>query len=384
MNPSDVYFTDLRTRPGVSLPDKLENLVRRAGIEKIDWHDKFAVIKIHFGELGNMAYIRPGYADRMVRILEGLGAKVFLSDSNTLYKGSRSNAVDHIRTAAYNGFNAIQVGAPVVIADGIKGTDYVEMPVAGGERCTSARIGRAIADADIIVSLTHFKGHEQTGFGGTLKNIGMGAASVGGKMFLHSSSKPRVNADACRGCGMCAANCAHDAIALSGKKAVIDYDSCVGCGQCIATCIFGAVGYKQDHDTVALNEKIAEYTKAVVDGKPQFHVSLVMNVSPECDCWGHNDAAIAPDLGMLASFDPVALDQACADLVMAAPRLDHGNAVEDALAGKAGHGREAGVHVCDHGHDVFKLVHPDTDWPSGLAHGEKIGLGTRGYTLIKV
>ena len=384
MASSQVYFTDLRTRPGVNLPDKLEKLVRRAGIENIDWQDKFAVVKIHFGELGNMAYIRPGYADRLVRVLKGLGAKVYLSDSNTLYKGSRSNAVDHIRTAAYNGFNPIQVDAPVIIADGVKGTDCVDIPVSGAVHCPTAKIGRAIADADIVVSLTHFKGHEQTGFGGTLKNLGMGAASVGGKLLLHSESQPHVNADECRGCGLCTRNCAHDAISLEARKAVIDYGKCVGCGQCVASCIHGAVGYDQDTTAVKLSEKIAEYTKAVVDGKPQFHVSLIMDVSPECDCWGHNDAAIAPNIGIAASFDPVALDQACADLVMSAPRLDHGNAVQDALEGKAGHGREATAAPCAHEHDLFKLIHPDTDWASGLAHGEKIGLGSREYTLIRV
>lgn len=381
---SEVFFTDMRTRPGLSLPDKLEHLVKRAGIDKIDFKDKFAVIKIHFGEMGNMAYLRPGYADRLVKVLTELGAKVYLSDSNTLYKGSRSNAVDHLETASRNGYNLLQVNAPVIIADGLKGTDCVDMPLTGGVHCQTARIGRAIADADIVISLTHFKGHEQAGFGGTLKNIGMGAASVGGKLFLHSNSKPAVVEDACKGCGLCEKNCAHDAIHIINRKATIDPAKCVGCGQCVASCLFGAVGYEQDSSVRELNEKIAEYTKAVVEGKPQFHVSLIVDVSPECDCWGHNDAPIAPNVGIAASFDPVALDQACADLVMGAPQLSGSNALQDALQGKAGHGRAAGCHH-EHGEkDIFKLVHPDTDWQAGLEHGEKIGLGTRNYTLIKI
>ena len=381
---SEVFFTDMRTRPGLSLPDKLEMLVKRAGIENLDCKDKFTVIKIHFGEMGNMAYLRPGYADRLVRILKGLGAKVYLSDSNTLYKGSRSNAVDHIETASRNGYNLLQVDAPVIIADGVKGTDCVDMPLTGGVHCSTARIGRAIADADVVVSLTHFKGHEQTGFGGTLKNIGMGAASVGGKLFLHCDSKPEIDLASCRGCKVCENNCAHDAIHVVDRKAVIDPAKCVGCGQCVASCLFGAASCKQDSSMRGLSEKIAEYTKAVVEGKPQFHVSLIVDVSPECDCWGHNDAPIAPNMGIAASFDPVALDQACADIAMEAPQLCGSNALQDAFQGKAGHGRAAGCHH-EHGEkDVFKVVHPDTNWQDGLAHGEKIGLGSRDYTLIRI
>ena len=384
MKKSDVFFTDLRTKPGVNLPSKLEHLVRAAGIEKLDLKDKFTVIKLHFGEPGNMAYLRPGYVNKVVEVLQGLGAKVYLSDSNTLYKGGRSDAVVHIASAMSNGFNPIEVKAPVIIADGVKGTDYAEMPVEGGKHCKSAKIGRAIADADAVISMSHFKGHEQAGFGGALKNLGMGAASVAGKLFLHSESQPFVNTEECKGCGMCVKNCAHDAISVSDRKASIDYDKCVGCGQCVASCLFGAVGYNQDTSVISLNEKIAEYTKAIVDGKPNFHISLLMDISPECDCWGHNDAAIAPNIGMAASFDPVALDQACADLVMAAPRAGGDNALEDALVGKAGHGREAGHHCCEDEKDVFKIIHPDTNWQSGLSHAEAIGLGTRSYNLIKV
>lgn len=381
---SKVYFTNLRTWPGVNLPDKLGKLMKAAGIESLDLQDKFTVIKMHFGEPGNMAYMRPGYADKVVEVLKAQGARVYLSDSNTLYKGGRSDALSHLRSAASNGFNPIQVDAPVIIADGVKGTDYAEMPVAGGVHCTTAKIGRAIADADAVISLTHFKGHEQAGFGGTLKNLGMGAASVAGKLFLHCDTQPFVNADDCRGCGLCSRNCAHGAIAVKGRKASIDYGKCVGCGQCVASCVFGAVGYNQNPDIRSLNEKIAEYSKAVVDGKPHFHISLMMDISPECDCWGHNDAAIAPNIGMAASMDPVALDQACVDLVCAAPRLGQTNAIEDALAGRAGHGREAGIHCHEGEKDIFKIVHPDTDWASGLEHAEKIGLGSRTYELITV
>lgn len=381
---SEVYFTNLRTTAACNLLEKLEHLVKAAGIEKIDFNGKFVAVKLHFGEMGNMAYLRSGYIQTVVKILNDLGAKVFLADSNTLYKGTRSNAVDHFKTASRNGFNLLSVDAPVIIADGVKGTDYAEMPVRDGKMCSSAKIGRAFADADIIVSITHFKGHEQTGFGGTLKNIGMGCASVGGKMFLHSDSKPRID-DICVGCGLCVKNCAHDAITVgktpAGRKAVIDYDKCVGCGQCVATCIKGAANPGRDTSTIDLNKKIAEYTKAVVDGRSQFHISLIMNVSPNCDCWRNNDAAIVPDLGMAASFDPVALDQACADIVSKAPALMTPNMLSDTINAD-GHHHDG--HCCHDVDDKFHMIHPDTCWQAGLEHGEAIGLGSRNYTLKEI
>ncbi len=374
MNRSNVYFTNLRTNPSSNLLDKLERLVKRAGIANIDFKDQFVAIKIHFGEPGNLAYIRPNYAARMATLLRSMGAKPFLTDANTLYSGRRSNAVDHLQSAMENGFNPISAKCDVIIADGLKGTDYKEIPV-NGEYCKAPKIGTAVADADIVISMNHFKGHEQSGFGGALKNLGMGCASVGGKLELHSASQPVVERDQCVSCRICEKYCAHDAIHLDTNKiAVIDYDKCVGCGQCVALCQYSAAVMGDSDTSERLNYKIAEYTKAVLLDKPHFHISFIMNVSPECDCWNHNDAAIVPDLGIAASFDPVALDQACADLVTAAPVLEN-NRVRD-------------VHPHPHTHlegeDKFCLIHPDTNWQAGLEHAEKIGIGVREYELIKV
>src|SRR5574344_2092609 len=321
---SKVYFTDFRTTTSVSLLKKLEKLLAMAGIDKLDCKDKFTAIKIHFGEPGNMAYLRPNYVNVVVGILKKMGAKVFLTDSNTLYSGGRANAVDHIDAAMKNGFNPIAVDAPVIIADGLKGTDFKEMPVIGGEICEYAKIGSAVADADVIVSLTHFKGHEMTGFGGALKNLGMGAASVGGKLFLHSEAQPEIAEKECVCCRACEKHCAHDAIHVDKEvrhSAVIDYTKCVGCGQCVAVCQFDAARVVHNSSSKVINYKIAEYTKAILADKPHFHIAMIMDVSPECDCWGSNDAAIVPNIGMACSTDPVALDMACADLVMGAPAI---------------------------------------------------------------
>jgi uncharacterized Fe-S center protein len=350
----------------------MERLVKRAGIETIDFKNQFVAVKIHFGEPGNLAFIRPNYAAKLADLLRSLGAKPFLTDSNTLYSGGRSNAVDHLQSAMENGFNPISAKCNVIIADGVKGTDYRQLPLEG-PYCKAPKIGTAIAEADIVVSMNHFKGHEQSGFGGALKNLGMGSASVGGKMELHSSSQPATDPVACIGCGICEKYCAHHAIRVGkDRKAVIRYELCVGCGQCVALCQYEGAVMGEGDSSERLNCKIAEYAKAVLADKPNFHINFIMNVSPNCDCWNHNDAAIIPDLGILASFDPVALDQASADMVTAAPALKNSRLSEkyphEALLGK----------------DKFHLIHPDTHWQAGLEHAEKIGLGIRKYDLIAV
>lgn len=327
MNTSKVYFTNLRTTPSSNLLDKMERLVKRAGIANIDFKNQFVAIKIHFGEPGNLAYIRPNYAARLVSLLRELG---------------------------------------------VKGTDYREIEI-DGQYCKAPKIGAAIADADIIISMNHFKGHEQAGFGGALKNLGMGCASVGGKLELHCASQPRIDTEACKGCNICVKHCAHDAIHLNNnRKAEIDYERCVGCGQCVALCQYDGAVMGEGDTSERLNYKIDEYTKAVLADKPHFHVSFIMNVSPECDCWNHNDAAIIPDLGIAASFDPVALDKACADMVINVPII--------------GGNKLAETHPHEHleGEDKFHLIHPDTNWQAGLRYAEEIGLGSQAYELITV
>ena len=371
--PSNVYFTNLRTNPNVNLLDKLERLVKKAGIEQINFEKQYVAIKIHFGEPGNLAYIRPNYVARIVDLIAKLGGKPFLTDSNTLYKGGRGDAVTHIRSAMHNGFNPIAVNAPIIIADGLKGTEYNEIEI-NQQYCRTAKIGTAVANADIIVSMNHFKGHEQAGFGGALKNLGMGAASVGGKLELHSGTQPEINTADCTGCNICVKNCAHDAIKLNEKKkAVISFEKCVGCGQCVALCQYNGAIVADWGNSVDMNCKIAEYTLAIVHDKPHFHISFIMNVSPDCDCWGYNDVAVVPDIGIAASFDPVALDYACADLVMQAPVMK-GSVLDEKCA-------------CGHNHnetDKFKIIHPNVDWKIGLAHAEEIGVGQQAYNLVQV
>ena len=367
---SKVYFADLRADVHENLQQKLTRLMKTAGMGDIDFRDKFVAIKLHFGEPGNLAFLRPNWARTVADFVKERGGKPFLTDCNTLYVGGRKNALDHMDSAMLNGFNPMTTGCQIIIADGLKGSDEVEVPVVGGEYVKNAKIGRAVMDADVFISLTHFKGHEEAGFGGCLKNIGMGCGSRAGKMEQHNAGKPHVAQKHCIGCGQCRKICAYGAPIIENGKAHIDHDKCVGCGRCIAVCPKNAVQINWDETTINLNRKIAEYTKAVVDGRPCFHISLVIDVSPNCDCRPENDMAIVPNVGMFASFDPVALDMACVDAVNAQTPL-RGSAADDA-------------HAKAHVHDHFQRLHPDTNWRSCLEHGEKIGIGTREYELIKI
>ena len=370
MNKSKVYYTNLRVKPGDSLLMKLERLIRAAGIDTIDFAGKFTAIKIHFGEPGNLAYLRPNYAKAVADVVKSLGGKPFLTDCNTLYVGARKDALEHMESAYTNGFSPFSTGCHIIIADGLKGTDEVYVPVKGGEYVKEAKIGRAVMDADVFLTLSHFKGHECTGFGGALKNIGMGCGSRAGKMQQHASGKPAIHEDVCRGCRRCAKECGSDAITYVNKKAVIDYDKCKGCGRCIGACSYDAVYNPNSSANELLDRKMAEYAQAVCHGRPHFHIALVQDISPNCDCHGENDAPILPDIGMFASFDPVALDQACADACLKATPIANSQLGE--------HLAEPGWH-CHHDH--FKDSNPNIEWKATLDQAEKIGLGTREYEL---
>lgn len=374
MEKSKVYFTDFRTKLGEGLPTKLQRLIRTAGIGQIDMDGKFVAIKMHFGELGNLGFLRPNYAKAVADVVKTQGGQPFLTDCNTLYVGSRKNALEHLYCAWENGFTPMTVGCPILIGDGLKGTDDVSVPV-DGEYVKEAKIGHAIMDADVFISLTHFKGHEMAGFGGAIKNIGMGCGPRAGKKEQHCNGTPTVHPELCRGCRRCERECANHGLVFDDqtKKMHIDPNNCVGCGRCIGACNFDAIEFSNWAAAKDMNCRMAEYAKAVVSGRPCFHISLVVDVSPNCDCHSENDAAILPNIGMFASFDPLALDQACVDACLAAQPLPNSQLSD--------HMSRSDFH--DH-HDHFINSTPDSEYRSCLEHGEKIGLGHREYELVTI
>ena len=254
MAASKVYFTTFHTTLEENIQQKLSRLLLTAGMDQIDFRNRYVAIKMHFGEPGNLAYLRPNYAKTVADLVRQLGGKPFLTDCNTLYVGGRKNALDHIESAYVNGFTPYTTGCHIIIADGLKGSDDVAVPV-DGEYVKNARIGRALMDADIVISLTHFKGHEATGIGGTIKNLGMGGGSRAGKKEMHADGKPAVNESKCIGCGACYQACPQRVIHLrlednpivvlcSNKDARcrdVCAVSCIGCGLCERTCPAGAI-----------------------------------------------------------------------------------------------------------------------------------------------
>lgn len=374
MAESKVYFTSFKTEVGTSLLDKFRKLIKDAGFEEIDFKGKFVAIKIHFGEHGNLAFLRSNYAKVLVDYIKELGGKPFLTDCNTLYVGSRRNALDHIETAYLNGYSPLQTGAHVIIADGLRGNDCVDVPIKGLD-VPPAKIGTAIMEADIVISLNHFKGHEVVGFGGAIKNVGMGSGSRVGKMDMHSNGKPRVTRSLCIGCGACTKVCAHGAPTVTDGLCHIDKEKCVGCGRCMATCPVDAIDADYKTSTKLLNKRLAEYALAVLQDRPNFHITLIQDVSPNCDCHGENDLPILPNIGMLASFDPVALDQCCADLCMDSPVIP--NSQRDLELQKMKAASQAVPK------DPWRQSNPNVEWETALERSEEIGLGSRKYKMIR-
>jgi uncharacterized Fe-S center protein len=363
---SPVYFADLRATPKDNLLKKIARLLDAAGLQdKIQERDLVAV-KLHFGERGNTAFVRPVYVAGIVESVRRKGAFPFLTDSNTLYAGTRSDAPMHLTTAIRNGFAYSVVNAPLIIADGLRGKNDVVVTI-NQKHCKKVYIASDILHADSLISVTHFKGHELSGFGGTLKNLGMGCASRRGKMMQHSTVSPKITQKKCEGCGTCLEYCAQEAIAISDNKAHIDPKQCIGCGECIIVCPNRAIQIQWNQEIPVFQESMVEYANGVLKNKKNraIFVNFVMQVSPACDCYGYNDAPIVRDIGILASSDPVAIDQASFDLVNQ----------EDCIKGCAL------PASCKPGDDKFRAIYPKVDGTIQLDYAEKIGLGSREYEL---
>ncbi|MGD0057765.1 MAG: DUF362 domain-containing protein [Methanomassiliicoccales archaeon] len=368
MTKSDVYFADTRARrKSDNLVSKVGRLLKASGLDGVFGKGDLVAIKTHFGEPGNTTFIRPQLLDKIVEVIARKGGKPFLTDANTLYVGQRSNAVDHLTTAARHGFTFPVVNAPVIIADGLKGKDQVEVRVSL-KHCKTVKIAAAASQADSIIGVAHFKCHGATGFGGALKNIGMGLGSRAGKLDMHCDVHPSVKEEKCKSCGLCVKNCPSGAIRLR-NKADIDEKQCIGCGECCVYCPNKAIAPGGHVGKKVLQEKIVEYCYGVLKdkrGKAGF-VTFVVDVTPDCDCPPWSDKPIVPDIGILVSKDIVAIDQASADLVNKESGIEN-TRLERNLAS---------------GMDKFKALHK-VNWEIQLAYAEKLGLGSRDYRLIRI
>jgi len=366
---SKVFFTDMRAGEKENLFAKIGRLLHNCGLSERIAPGDLVAVKIHFGEKGNHTFVRPVFLRKIVEEIKVCQGKPFLTDSSTLYPGARKEAVSALTCAIENGFAYAVAGAPLIMCDGLRGHTSVDVPIEG-EILRKVEIGSEICEADALVVVSHFKCHELTGFGGALKNLGMGCSSRKGKLRQHSTVAPEVAEEFCTGCEACLMSCVHEAIAFIEGKARIVPDKCSGCGRCISVCLQKAIKIKWNAAAPLVMKKICEFALGAIKGKEKksLYLNFITQVSPACDCYSHADAPIVNDIGICASTDPVALDQACADLVNAAPG-NHNTALSSGF---------------EPGGDKFRGVHPDIDWEIQLEHAEKIGVGCRKYELVRL
>ncbi|HUL37515.1 MAG TPA: DUF362 domain-containing protein [Thermodesulfobacteriota bacterium] len=375
---SSVFFSDLKVQSGKTLLDKVDILLDRADLKVKIREKDLVAIKLHFGEKGNTAFVRPIFLRRVVDRVKELKGKPFLTDTNTLYTGSRSEAVSHLTTAFENGFTESVINAPIVIADGLRGNNATKVRI-DKPIFKNVSIAREIDMADALITVTHFKGHELSGFGGALKNLGMGCSSREGKLSQHSNISPKVKGKSCKSCERCLSWCAQEAISMQAPQsgvetkqaiAFIDPKKCVGCGECILTCPSGAIQIQWNEGIPIFQKKMVEHAYGAVQKKKgkTLYLNFLTQISPACDCYGYSDAPIVNDVGILSSGDPVAIDQASVDLV---------NKQEGNRSSKLPKNWEPDG-------DKFRAIYPEVDWSIQLAYAEEIGLGTREYELIKI
>ncbi len=369
---SEVYFAPVRSERKRSMLDRIKIALTRAGMEQIVHEGDKVALKVHFGERGNTAFVNPIYVREVVRYVKELGGKPFVTDANTLYSGMRTNAIDHIQCALENGFSYATIGAPIIIADGLDSHDATEVAIQG-KHFESVKIGSAAIQADAMVVISHVKGHEAAGFGGALKNVGMGLGCRSAKQRMHSGVKPKVNFDKCINCGQCIDWCPQHCITTktfsSGKRSsFIDRQACIGCGECAAACAYGAIDINWEHSPNDFLERIVEHAAGALKNKKDktIYLSFMTNITPDCDCWVMSDAPVVGDIGVLASRDIVAIDQAAYDLITQAP----------GVAGSRGEGLAAGE-------DKFLAI-THINGQHAMVYAKEMGLGERKYDLKRV
>lgn len=354
---SSVYF--------VTVPDGTDIGRQAAAMKKIYKASKaadiikkedFVAIKVHVGEKHNTTHIKPELIREIVTKVKGKGGLPFLTETSTLYKGERNNAVKHLLHAHRHGFTIDKVGAPFIMADGLTGNTEYEVPI-DGELHTSVKVAREIIVADALITVSHPTGHPGAALGGCIKNLGMGLTSRMGKMRQHSTMMPEINPRACTFCQKCLQWCPEDAIVEKDAKAFILREKCIGCGECLAVCRFNAVKYNWAIESGHLQKSMAEHAFGIVKNKVGkcFYFNVLIDMTEECDCFNIKQTKCIPDIGILASSDPVAVDMATLD-------------VTEKFNQKT----------------LTQIATPHLDPMVQLRHAEKIGLGSLSYTLVEV
>ncbi len=371
---SEVYFTKFgASHFNDSILKRLETLFDRAGAGSIIKQNENVAVKAHFGEPGNVSFVSPVYYRAVIDRIKLCGGNPFVADTNTLYVGERNNAIKHLNAAHRQGFGYSTLGAPIVIADGLLGADFVEVPVEG-KHFKKVKIGSAFYWADSMVVMTHVKGHMMAAVGGAIKNLSMGCGCRAGKQEMHSGNKPSVKEKECTACGECVDWCNFKAISLDSGKAAIDGEKCSGCGECISVCRFDAIASNWDTDLIDMHEKMAEYAAGAVSNKKGkvFYLNFLINITPECDCIPSSAGYLVPDIGILGSFDPVAIDKASEDLINQTPAIDYN------LKPMADYDRSFEKT------DKFRMAHPEVKKNAQLEHAVKMGMGRAEYELVEV
>ncbi len=365
---SIVYFIDVKKDSNKSLIDRLAIMIDKSKLfENIKSNDRVA-IKTHFGERGGHAYIRTPFIGEIVSKVKEYNGIPFVTDTNTLYSHKRHNAIDHLKTAAINGFTAETVGAPIIIADGLIGKDE-EIVKIKGNHFSQIHIASAIFHSDFIITATHFTGHPLGCFGGSIKNLAMGCASIKGKFLQHSENLPRVAENLCKLCGTCIENCGYDAIKKGKKSIYFIAENCIGCGECISVCKYGAISPTYPYEARKLQEKMVEYVLGIKNQKKGkiIYINFLIDISPGCDCCNFSNAPIVPDLGILLSADPIAVDKASADLINDVPYNPQWS-VKDEFKGQ----------------DKFKAIYKDIDWSWQINYGQQMGVGSKEYKIVRI
>ncbi|MDD5561260.1 MAG: DUF362 domain-containing protein [Candidatus Omnitrophica bacterium] len=353
---SKVYFVsvnDCNDLDGVN--KKLRILLDKSKVLDFLSKKSKVAVKVHFGEEGNTGFVRAEHLRVICDLVAKRGASAFLSDANTLYRGRRLNSQDHLELAHEHGFTKSVTGVDVIIPDDTKKDDTTAVEI-NQKWIKNAKVARLFVDTEALVVVSHFKGHILTGFGGALKNIGMGCATREGKLAQHCDVAPVVHSDRCIGCGACGSICPAGAIVLKNKKSAVDALKCIGCASCLAVCPTMAM-FIDFNAGEKVQYKMAEYALAVLKGRKNQtgFINFAVRINKECDCWSMENPRIAPDVGILASSDPVSIDKASFDLVNKA---------------------------C--GKDIFKAVHPEEDGIRQLKYAQEIGLGSLDYELIEL